>query len=121
MSETLEKKSTPKTPWVMDMLSRIIGLSALDGRNPLTENQYQKIYNDKPSFSQYLNFKEYNKDSEVFYLDDDVSVGAVFEVTPVDVEGRPMDILKKIESSMAIMIAHGSYSLFYKMILYLMN
>jgi len=98
MSETIENKTTSKTPWLMDMLSRIVGITPLDGSTPITNDQFKKIYNDEPSFSEFLPFKEYDDESEVFYLEDNVSVGAVFEITPVDVEGRPMEILKKIEA-----------------------
>jgi conjugative transfer ATPase len=78
------------------MLLRLLGVLP-HGRKPLTREEYAKIYREPPSFAQYLPWKDFSDEDLVFEFDDGVSVGAVFELTPIDVEGKSMSVLKKIE------------------------
>ncbi len=79
-----------------DLMLRLIGVKPWHG-DPMTHEQYKSVYAEPPSFAQFLPFKDYDKKKEVFLFDDGISVGAVFELTPIDVEGQPQEILEKIE------------------------
>ena len=83
--------------FTQDMLSRLIGITPLDGSRPITQKELARRYQDLPSFTQFLPFKDYDPNDAVFHFEDGCSVGAVFELQAVDVEGRPPHILKKIE------------------------
>ena len=83
--------------WTQDMLYRLIGITPLNGSRPITRDEVARIYRDMPSFTQFLPFKDYNAEDCVFQFEDGVSVGAVFELQAVDVEGRPDAVLKKVE------------------------
>lgn len=82
---------------IKDTLLRLLGVLPADGRKPLTKEQRQKIYQDPPSFTEFLPWKDFHSESGTFQFDDGASVGAVFELKPIDVEGRPVSILEKIE------------------------
>ncbi len=82
---------------IKDRLLRLLGVLPPEGRKPLTQEQRKKIYAEPPSFTELLPWKGFNKEEGVFEFDDGASVGAVFELQPIDVEGRPMEILGKIE------------------------
>ncbi len=82
---------------IKDTLLRLLGVLPADGRKPLTKKQHQKIYQNPPSFTEFLPWKDFHGESGVFQFDDGASVGAVFELKPIDVEGRPASILEKIE------------------------
>ncbi len=86
-----------KHPRYLDALLRVIGILPGDGSKPLTEKQYAALYNDVDSFTAFLPFKDFNEDTQTFIFEDGASVGAVFELKPVDVEGRSQDILKNVE------------------------
>ena len=84
--------------WTQDWLLRLMGVLPPDGSRPITESEYARRYKDLPSFTQFLPFKEYDAEEGVFHFEDSCSVGAVFELQAVDVEGRPAQVLKRIES-----------------------
>ena len=79
-----------------DWLLRLSGVLPMDGSRPLTEKALQKTYTDNASFAEFLPFRDYDNEEGVFHFYDGVSVGAVFEIKPIDVEGRPLEILKKV-------------------------
>jgi len=81
-----------------DLFQRLLGVTPLDGRRPLTKKQYARLWEEPPSFVEYLPFTDYDAEDGVFHFEDGVSVGAVFELLAVDIEGRKPEILKKIES-----------------------
>ena len=81
-----------------EIIQKLLGILPLDGSRPLTADDYEAIYKEPPSFTQFLPFKDYDKAQQVFLLDDGLSVGAVFELTPIDVEGQSQKVLEIIES-----------------------
>lgn len=86
-----------KHPRYLDAFLRVVGILPGDGSKPLTEKQYAALYNDVDSFTAFLPFKDYNEDTQTFIFEDGASVGAAFELKPVDVEGCSQDILKNVE------------------------
>jgi len=64
---------------------------------PLTLDKYEDIYKEPPSFTQFLPFKDYDEKEGVFLMDDGLSVGVIFDLTPIDVDGQSSDILQNIE------------------------
>jgi conjugative transfer ATPase len=81
----------------IDILYRVLGVIPLDGSRPLTKKQYAKLWNKLPSFIDYLPFKDFNHEYGVFHFEDGFSVGAVFELTAIDIEGRKQQVVKRIE------------------------
>jgi len=92
MTETIESSK------FKDVLQKLLGILPTDGKSPLTAEDYESVYKEPPSFTQFLPFKDYDKEQQVFLLDDGLSVGAVFELTPIDVEGQSQKVLEIIES-----------------------
>lgn len=84
-------------PSIKEILQRLLGVLPPDGSKPLTQEQLRAVYDEPPSFTEFLPWKDFDPDSGTFQFDDGASVGAVFELQAIDVEGRPMSILKKIE------------------------
>lgn len=97
MNATTESVHAKPKVSLGDLALRLLGVMPTNGRKPLTQDDYANIYHEPPSFAQYLPWKDYDVNDRVFMFDDGVSVGAVFELTPIDVEGKPMSVLKKIE------------------------
>ena len=59
----------------------------------MTIREIKKQFKRPPSFINQLPFVNYNPDDECFLLNDGVSVGAVLEVSPIDAESRPEEML----------------------------
>ncbi len=53
---------------------------------PVTTRQVQRLYERPPSFTDLLPWMEYDPDSRTFLLEDGISVGALFELTPAGTE-----------------------------------
>jgi conjugative transfer ATPase len=81
----------------LDMFQRLLGVLPMNGSRPLSQKEYARLWDQPPSFVEYLPFTDFDSEDGVFHFEDGVSVGAVFELVAVDVEGRKADILKKVE------------------------
>jgi len=55
---------------------------------PVTTRQVKQLYGRPPSFTDLLPWMEYNPASRTFLLEDGLSVGALFEITPAGTEAR---------------------------------
>jgi len=55
---------------------------------PVMTRQVQRLYERPPSFTDLLPWMEYDPDSRTFLLEDGISVGALFELTPAGTEAR---------------------------------
>ena len=55
---------------------------------PVTTKQVKQLYKRPPSFTDLLPWMEYNPASRSFLLEDGLSVGALFEITPAGTEAR---------------------------------
>ncbi|HHK8230834.1 TPA: conjugative transfer ATPase [Serratia marcescens] len=107
-----KKRLTRKTPSVpeavvQDTLTAIedgVPLS-VDGREPLrrpgkmTVKDEQQVYHANPSIVDYLPWAEFLDRGQCILLDDGVSVGAVFDITPVATEGRTDDRLEQMRDT----------------------
>ncbi|WP_142591100.1 conjugative transfer ATPase [Serratia marcescens] len=78
---------------------------AVDGREPLrrpgkmTVRDEQQVYHANPSIVDYLPWAEFLDREQCILLDDGVSVGAVFDITPVATEGRTDDRLEQMRDT----------------------
>lgn len=78
---------------------------SVDGREPLrrpgkmTVKDEQQVYHANPSIVDYLPWAEFLDREQCILLDDGVSVGAVFEITPVATEGRTDDRLEQMRDT----------------------
>jgi conjugative transfer ATPase len=64
----------------------------------VTRKDAKALYARPPSLSHWLPWREYLPEEQVFILEDELSVGVMFEVTPVGVEARGDTFLKKVKS-----------------------
>ncbi len=78
---------------------------SVDGRQPLrrpgkmTVKDEQQVYHANPSIVDYLPWAEFLDREQCILLDDGVSVGAVFDITPVATEGRTDDRLEQMRDT----------------------
>ncbi len=68
-------------------------------RGPLTTAEVQALYARPPSFTDLLPWTEYLPESRAFLLEDGVSVGALFELTPVGCEARTPRFLAELRDA----------------------
>ena len=80
-------------------LLRITGTHPGEGDVPLSESDLAALYPTVPSFTDYLPWTHYDREHEVFLFQDDVSIGAVWELHPVDVDGKPLATLQALEQN----------------------
>lgn len=77
----------------------------IHGREPLmrpgrmSRQDEAKIYHASPSIIDYLPWVEFPDEEECLLLEDGISVGAVYDVTPVATEGRTDDRLEQIRDT----------------------
>lgn len=62
----------------------------------LTRAQEARLYDSQPSIIDHVPWGEYLPEHQCILLDDGVSVGAVYDITPVGTEGRPASRLEEI-------------------------
>ncbi len=62
-------------------------------QRPLRQRDVQALYERPPSFTPFLPWVEYLPDSQCFLLEDGVSVGAMFDLTPVGTEARTVPFM----------------------------
>ncbi|WP_180360208.1 TraC family protein, partial [Escherichia coli] len=65
----------------------------------MTRREEAKIYHAGPSIIDFLPWVEYLDEEQCLLLDDGVSVGAVYEVTPAATEGRTAERLEQIRDT----------------------
>lgn len=90
---------------MMDRLAKsalkLFGAKSADGTESLTDADYGRIYRTElKAFTDYLNFCSYDHDDRVFEFDDGASVAAVFELYPLDVDGKPIATLAQLEKDL---------------------
>lgn len=95
-----------KLPLALDWFNRLSGRLPADGRKPLTEKEYARIWEGpKHAVSDYLPWVDYDDDNQVFLLNDGVSVGAAFELRQVNVEGKSSEFIEKVRKALKRAIA----------------
>ncbi len=66
---------------------------------PITTRAVQQLYDRPQSFTDLLPWMEYNSGSRSFLLEDGISVGALFEITPVGTEARTSDFMTQLRDA----------------------
>ena len=61
----------------------------------MTRQNEEKVYHANPSIIDFLPWAEFLDEEQCLLLDDGVSVGAVYDVTPVATEGRTEERLEQ--------------------------
>ncbi|MBV2137077.1 MAG: conjugative transfer ATPase [Candidatus Thiodiazotropha sp. (ex Ctena orbiculata)] len=67
--------------------------------SPLTTKQVKQLYERPPSFTDLLPWMEYNPASRTFLLEDGISVGALFELTPAGTEARTPKFMTQLRDA----------------------
>ncbi len=63
---------------------------------PVTTRQVKQLYDRPSSFTDLLPWMEYNPASRTFLLEDGISVGALFEITPAGTEARTPEFMTQL-------------------------
>lgn len=88
------------------LFKRFAGTIPADGRQPLTEKKYAKIWDGpKHSIADYLPWVDYDDSEGVFLLKDGVSVAAAFELRPANIEGKSEEFIRKIHGGLVRALA----------------
>jgi len=66
---------------------------------PVTTAAVKHLYDRPPSFTDLLPWVEYDPDSRTFLLEDGVSVGALFEITPAGTEARTPEFMRQLRDA----------------------
>ncbi|BEM34842.1 conjugative transfer ATPase, PFL_4706 family protein [Serratia marcescens] len=103
---TRKKPAAPATDVQDTVIATEDGVPlSVDGREPLrrpgkmTVKDEQQVYHANPSIVDYLPWAEFLDREQCILLDDGVSVGAVFDITPVATEGRTDDRLEQMRDT----------------------
>ncbi|CBL47096.1 conserved hypothetical protein [gamma proteobacterium HdN1] len=96
-ANTVKKSAKPAANW----LQRLSGQRPWRGRAPLTEKDYAKLWDGpKHAIPDYLPWVDFDDEKKVFLLNDGVSVGAVFELRQVNVEGKSSEFIGKVQQAL---------------------
>lgn len=103
---TRKKPAVPATDVQDTVIATEDGVPlSVDGRELLrrpgkmTVKDEQQVYHANPSIVDYLPWAEFLDREQCILLDDGVSVGAVFDITPVATEGRTDDRLEQMRDT----------------------
>lgn len=103
---TRKKSAVPATAVQESVIATEDGVPlSVDDREPLrrpgkmTVKDEQQVYHANPSIVDYLPWAEFLDREQCILLDDGVSVGAVFDITPVATEGRTDDRLEQMRDT----------------------
>ncbi len=103
---TRKKPAVPATDVQDTVIATEDGVPlSVDGREPLrrpgkmTVKDEKQVYHANPSIVDYLPWAEFLDREQCILLDDGVSVGAVFDITPVATEGRTDDRLEQMRDT----------------------
>ncbi|MFC1560500.1 conjugative transfer ATPase [Pseudomonadota bacterium] len=66
---------------------------------PVTTRQVKQLYERPSSFTDLLPWREYNPASRTFLLEDGISVGALFEITPAGTEARTPEFMVQLRDA----------------------
>lgn len=90
-----------KLPLALGWLQQLSGRVPMGGKAPLTEKEFARIW-DGPqhSIADYLPWVDFDDELKVFELNDGVSVGAVFEVRQVNIEGKSAEFVEKVRQAL---------------------
>ena len=67
--------------------------------SPVKTLEVKRLYRRPPSFTDFLPWVEYLPQSRCFLLEDGVSVGALFELTPVGTEARTPSFMTELRDA----------------------
>lgn len=81
--------------------------TAASKQRPLTTQDVNDLYDRPPSFTDYLPWVEYLPESQSFLLEDGVSVGALFELTPVGTEARTPAFMETLRDAIQTAITEA--------------
>ena len=81
-------------------------MAATEAR-PLTTADVKALYARPPSFTDFLPWVEYLPDSRCFLLEDGVSVGALFELTPAGTEARTPGFMAELRDAIQTAITEA--------------
>ena len=74
-----------------------LGLLPSDPIKPAKRAEIAALYDPPPSIANLLRWEEYDPATRCFTLQDGVSVGALFEIRPLDAEARPLAKLEELQ------------------------
>ena len=73
---------------------------------PVTTATVKRLYERPPSFTDLLPWMDYNPASRTFLLEDGISVGALFELTPAGTEARNPKFMAQLRDAIQLSLIH---------------
>src|SRR5260221_9246341 len=62
----------------------------------IKHSELKNSYHSFPSFVERLPWRDYNEEHKCFLLEDNISLGVCFKITPISCEARPAKMLEEI-------------------------
>lgn len=82
-------------------LLRITGIAPLIGPMPLTQNQYNRLFDSQFSFVDYFPIDGYDPESGMFTMTDGINVGGVWQLTAADMDAKPEETKSEFNDRLA--------------------
>lgn len=78
----------------------LFGLDDLEGDTEIEQGEEKALYDDRPSFLEFLRFKEYDHETGLFHFDDGYGVGSMWRVNPINVDGFSEGFLYQVRKAL---------------------
>ncbi len=91
----------------MSLLSKLMGDQAFGERKPLTHKDHAKLWQSRPALVDYLPFVDFDQDEQLFQFEDGYSCGAVYQLTPPDMEARSLSMLEEYTDKLNVLIRNA--------------
>lgn len=101
MSETIEAPKKKVNPFV-NLFMRLVGEWPISGPPPLSQSQYEQLFDTFPAFVDYFPIIDYDDKEQVYLLDDYINVAAVYEVHTRYMAAKTEDALDDFNNAIAL-------------------
>jgi hypothetical protein len=76
-------------------------LKEFNKKTYVTKQDMARTYQPSPSFVDRLPWRDYNESYKCFLLEDNISLGACFKISPISCEARPASMMEDIAGAIA--------------------
>jgi len=87
------------------MLKSLFNTQKTNFVDPLTNAEVKKDYQQQPSFTNLLPWREFDAENKIFLLEDGKGVGALFEIEQVGVEAKPEAFIEEVQDKLQATIS----------------
>lgn len=91
MNKRVDVNVSGKAESKVSMLEKMFGIGINEKRKSITDEQRKTVYDFPDSFAQFFRILRFDRNIELFVMDDEISVGAAIEVEHYAAEDRSID------------------------------